>query len=118
MRSVNLGRLCFLLFLTACSALNIPGQFTSGRQALIRGDAATAVDRFQRVAGLDPNYQVGSVDFRQSIWTYLGRAQYSLGNLPAAKESLEKALSVERRPFGEALSRFDSVAATKRAGPH
>jgi tetratricopeptide (TPR) repeat protein len=93
MRSVNHWRICFLLFLIACSAFNIQGQFTSGRQALITGDAAAAVARFQRVAEEDPNYQVGSVAFRQSIWTYLGRAQYSLGNLPQARESLEKALS-------------------------
>jgi tetratricopeptide (TPR) repeat protein len=93
MTTVNLSRIYFLLFLIACSAINIPGQFTSGRQALLRGDAATAVDRFQRIAEQDPSYQVGSVAFRQGIWTYLGRAQYSLGNLPEAKESLEKALS-------------------------
>ena len=94
MRSVNLWRICFLFFFIACSAFNIPGQFTVGRQALIRGDAATAVDQFQRVAEQDSNYQAGSVAFRQSIWTYLGRAQYTLGNnFSQAKESLEKALS-------------------------
>jgi tetratricopeptide (TPR) repeat protein len=93
MTGVNLWRIYFLLVLTACSALNIPGQFTSGRQALIRGDAASAVNQFQRVAEQDPNYQLASVAFRQSIWTYLGRAQYSVGNLAEAKESLERALT-------------------------
>lgn len=93
MRSVNLWRICFLLFLIACSAFNIQGQFTAGRQALVRGDAATAVNQFQRVAEQDSSYSVTSVAFRQSIWTYLGRAQYSLGNFAQARESLEKALS-------------------------
>jgi tetratricopeptide (TPR) repeat protein len=93
MRSVNLLRICFLLFLTACGAFNTQGQFTSGRQALIRGDAATAVNQFQRVAEQDSNYQVASVAFRQSIWTYLGRAQYTLGDFSQSKGSFEKALS-------------------------
>ena len=93
MRSVTLWRICFLLFLIACSAFNIQGQFTAGRQALVRGDAATAVSHFQRIAAQDPSYQVASVAFRQGIWTYLGRAQYTLGNLSEGKESLEKALS-------------------------
>jgi tetratricopeptide (TPR) repeat protein len=93
MRSVNLCRICFPFLLIACSALNIPGQFMAGRQALIRGDAATAVGQFQRVAEQDSSYQVTTVAFRQSIWTYLGRAHYTLGNFSEAKESLEKALS-------------------------
>jgi tetratricopeptide (TPR) repeat protein len=96
MRSVNLLRICFLLFSSACGAFNTQGQFTSGRQALIRGDAATAVNQFQRVAEQDANYQVASVAFRQSIWTYLGRAQYTLGDFSQSKESLEKALSQSR----------------------
>jgi tetratricopeptide (TPR) repeat protein len=93
MRSVNLSRICFLFFLIACSAFNIQGQFASGRQALIRSDANTALSHFQGVAEQDPTYQMASVAFRQSIWTYLGRAQYSLGNFADAKDSLEKALS-------------------------
>ena len=93
MRSVKLLRIFFLFFLVACGAFNIQGQFTAGRQALIRGDAATAVSHFQRVAEQDSNYQEASVVFRQSIWTYLGRGQYTLGNFSEGKENFEKALS-------------------------
>jgi tetratricopeptide (TPR) repeat protein len=93
MTSVNLWRILFLLLFGACSAFNIQGQFASGRQALIRSDANTALSHFQAVAEQDPTYQTASVAFRQSIWTYVGRAQYSLGNFPAAKEIFEKALS-------------------------
>jgi tetratricopeptide (TPR) repeat protein len=82
-----------VLLFGACSALNTEGQFASGRQALIRGDAATALNQFRRVAEQDSNYQMASVAFRQSIWTYLGRAQYTLGDFSQSKESLEKALS-------------------------
>jgi tetratricopeptide (TPR) repeat protein len=79
--------------LSACSAFNVGGQFAAGRQALIRGDPGTALTHFQRVAAEDPAYVMTSVAFRESISTYLGRAQYGLGNLTGAKEALEKALS-------------------------
>jgi len=93
MKSVKLWRIFYVLLFGACSALNTEGQFASGRQALIRGDANTAVSRFQIVAAQEPTYRVTSVAFQQSIWTYLGRAQYTLGDFSQSKESLEKALS-------------------------
>ena len=87
------GAALILFFLSACSTFNIQGQFASGRQALIRGDADTALNHFQRVAEQDSTYQMSSAAFRQSIWTYLGRAQYSLGKYSDAKETLEKAIA-------------------------
>jgi tetratricopeptide (TPR) repeat protein len=93
MKSVKLWRIFYVLLFGACTALNTEGQFASGRQALIRGDANTAVSRFQIVAAQDPTYRVTSVAFQQSIWTYVGRAHYSLGNLAEAKDNLEKAIS-------------------------
>jgi tetratricopeptide (TPR) repeat protein len=86
------GAALIVFFLSACSAFNIQGQFASGRQALIRGDAETALRHFQRVAEQDSTYQIASAAFRQSIWTYLGRAQYNLGKYSDAKETFEKAL--------------------------
>ena len=82
-----------IVSLSACSAFNIQGQFASGRQALIRGDADTASRHFQRVAEQDSTYQVASAAFRQSIWSYLGRAQYSLGQYSNAQATFEKALA-------------------------
>ena len=35
-----------------------------------------------------------SGNFRESVWTYLGRCQYHLGNLDDARFSLERALAV------------------------
>ena len=32
--------------------------------------------------------------YREGIWTYVGRSQYSLGRLTEARQSLEKALSI------------------------
>jgi tetratricopeptide (TPR) repeat protein len=82
-----------ILALSGCSTFNIQGQFATGRQALIRGDADTALRHFQRVAEQDSTYQVASAAFRQSIWTYIGRAQYGLGQYSDAKGTLEKALA-------------------------
>jgi tetratricopeptide (TPR) repeat protein len=113
-------RAALIMFsLSACSPFNIQGQFASGRQALIRGDAGTALSHFQRVAEQDSNYQMASAVFRQSIWTYLGRAQYSLGQYSDAKETLEKAIAysnedrLARLYFGLTLLRQPIAPAPK-----
>jgi tetratricopeptide (TPR) repeat protein len=93
MTKITIRTALITIWLSACSAFNIQGQFASGRQALIRGDPDAAVNYFQRVAQQDPTYQVASLAFQQSIWTYLGRAQYGVGKYADAKESFEKALS-------------------------
>jgi tetratricopeptide (TPR) repeat protein len=69
------------------------GEFLSGRRALIAGDYPTALAYFERIAQSDPNYVAPFSSFQESIWTYLGRAQYQTGKLTDAKRSLEKALS-------------------------
>lgn len=82
-----------LLFLAGCATLESQGEFAAGRQALIKGDANSALTYFQRVAGGDPNYVTNYTVFRESIWTYVGRSQYSAGKFPDAKQAFEKALS-------------------------
>jgi hypothetical protein len=81
------------LSLAACSSLESQGEFTTGRQALIKGDSGTALTYFQRVASADPNYVTTYTVFRESIWTYVGRAQYGTGKLTDARPSFERALS-------------------------
>ncbi len=85
--------LALLLMIAGCGALESGGEFVSGRQALMRGDDATALAYFDQIAKRDPNYVAPFTSFRQSIWTYLGRAQYQSGKLAEAKGSLERALS-------------------------
>jgi tetratricopeptide (TPR) repeat protein len=58
------------------------------------GDYPTALAYFERIAHSDPNYVAPFSSFRESIWTYLGRAQYQTGRLADAKSSLERALSL------------------------
>jgi tetratricopeptide (TPR) repeat protein len=82
-----------LLFVVACAALDRGGEFLSGRRVLMTGDYQTALAYFERVAQSDPNYVAPFSSFKESIWTYLGRAQYQTGKLADAKRSLERALS-------------------------
>ena len=85
--------LTLLSIITGCAGVEVGGDFSSGRRALMTGDAATALSYFARVAQRDPNYVAPFSSFRESIWTYLGRAQYQSGKLAEAKSSFEKALS-------------------------
>ena len=82
-----------LLVINGCAGLEVGGDFSSGRRALMTGDSAMALTYFTRAAQRDPNYIAPFSSFRESIWTYLGRAQYQSGKLAEAKSSFEKALS-------------------------
>ena len=82
-----------LSIIAGCATLESGGEFTSGRRALMSGDYAVALTYFEPIAKRDPNYVAPFTSFRESIWTYLGRAQYQSGKLSEAKSSLERALS-------------------------
>jgi len=82
-----------LLSFAACATIESGGEFTTGRQALIKGDSSTALTYFQRVASGDPSYVTNYTVFRESIWTYVGRAQYAAGKFTDAQQDFEKALS-------------------------
>src|SRR5215510_14591255 len=82
-----------LLIVAACAGVESGGEFASGRRALMSGDSAVALTFFEPIAKRDPNYVAPFTSFRESIWTYLGRAQYQTGKFVEAKSSLEKALS-------------------------
>src|SRR5262245_53607002 len=66
-----------LLIVAACAGVESGGEFASGRRALMSGDSAVALTYFEPIAKRDPNYVAPFTSFRESIWTYLGRAQYS-----------------------------------------
>ena len=75
-------------------AYQAAGQVQSGRQALLINKPEDALAYFQQVAQTDPNYIFQSETYREGIWTYVGRSQYSLGRLVEAQQSLERALSI------------------------
>jgi tetratricopeptide (TPR) repeat protein len=83
-----------VLALAGCASFFVAGRVQSGRQALLMNDPETALAYFQEVAERNPDYIHQSMNFLQSIWTYVGRAQYDLGRYADAQRSFERALSV------------------------
>ena len=83
-----------LLF--GCAAYQVAGQVNAGRQALLVKDAERALPYFLAAADGDPNYVYRSVHFSEGIWTYVGRTQYASGNFKQARQSLERALEMDR----------------------
>jgi hypothetical protein len=87
--------LALCAFLSGCTTTTQVGTpFQAGRRALIGGDDEAALGFFQTVAERDPNFvfTTGSSP-RQSIWSYVGRAQYLTDQFPQARQSLERAIS-------------------------
>jgi tetratricopeptide (TPR) repeat protein len=88
------GWLSLIFFLVGCAAYQAAGQVQSGRHALLINKPEDALAYFQQVAQTNPNYIFQSETYREGIWTYVGRSQYSLGRLAEARQSLERALSI------------------------
>jgi tetratricopeptide (TPR) repeat protein len=80
------------LFVVGCASLQVSGEFSAGRSALVTGNNEQALGYFYSTAQKDPTYVWGTA-YRQSVWSYLGRAEYAAGRLPQAQQSLEKALA-------------------------
>ena len=87
----------FLSFVTlsACANFQASKDVQSGRLALLTGDGETALGYFQRAAQYDPNYHYGTA-LKHSISSYIGRSEYASGRYPQARQTLEKALSVNQ----------------------
>jgi len=89
----SLAWISILPFLCSCTSLRLSGEMQTGRQALLKNQPDVASTYFQHVAETDPSYVISHGGFQEGVWTYVGRAQYLTGNLPEARQSLEKALS-------------------------
>jgi tetratricopeptide (TPR) repeat protein len=83
------------VLLAGCAAFNTAGLVQSGRRALLVNDPELALPYFLQAAQADPNYVYHSVYFREGIWTYVGRAQYATKRYAEARQSLERALSLD-----------------------
>lgn len=88
-----------VLLLSGCTALESQSEFSTGRQALLRGEPDNALAYFERIARTDPGFVSDSVLPRRSVWTYVGRAHYNAGRYEAAGAALEKALSYLREDY-------------------
>lgn len=95
-RITNCLRCLIVVLLGGCAAYRIAGQVQSGRQALLINQDETALAYFRQAAESNPDYIFESGWFREGVWTYVGRAQYKTGRLSEARESLERALTVDK----------------------
>ena len=84
-----------MFFLSGCASFQAATNVESGRQAFLIGNNEAALGYFESAAQIDPNYVYGTA-LTENIWSYVGRSQYSIGNLPQARNSLEKALSLNK----------------------
>jgi len=83
-------------FLSGCAAYQIAGQVESGRRALLVNDPERALPYLLDAAKNDPNYVYVYDLFRESVWTYLGRSQYATKRYSEARQSLERALALDK----------------------
>ena len=82
----------FLTF-TGCVAFQAAGDVERGRPQLIFGDPKIALENFQRAAQLQPDFRYNFTLLNEGVWSYVGRAQYYVGNLAEARKALETDLS-------------------------
>ena len=92
--SLRAGIWTFVI-LSGCAAIQVASEVQLGRNALQTGQPQAAIGYLCDAADLDPDYKT-SYSIRESVWTYLGRAYYEVGNFPEARQALEKALSIDK----------------------
>jgi hypothetical protein len=85
-----------VVLLSGCTAFRVAGQVQSGRQALLINNPEAALADLQQAAASNPDYIHLVALYPESVWTYLGRAQYNLGRLEEARRSFERALAVHK----------------------
>ena len=82
-----------LLFIAGCSGVG--GDVSAGRNALQTGRPNDAVGYLTRAADADPNYKL-PYRIRVSVLAYLGRAYLETGQDTQARQTLEKAVSLDK----------------------
>jgi len=83
-----------LIALSGCAATQADHDIYLGRQAFFIGNYEAAQSYFNNAAQVDPNYVYGT-DYRQGVWSYVGRAEYITGNLQEAQRDLERAIAAD-----------------------
>lgn len=89
--------LLWAFIFSGCASLGAGGQVQSGRLALANGQADVALAHFQRAAEIDSNYEFAPL--REGVWTHMGRAYYSMGKLPEARQALDRAIARYENDF-------------------
>ena len=99
-----------LALLAACAAIGTGSDFAAGRRALLGNDPETALGYFLAAAQRDPNYVFIGSNFKQGIWSYVGRTQYLTKRYKEALESLDRALSKDPNEYMAQLYRGLTLA--------
>jgi tetratricopeptide (TPR) repeat protein len=81
-----------LLFISACSGVGSDVQ--AGRNALQTGRANDAIGHLAQAAAVDPNYKI-PYRVRVGVLSYLGRAYLETGKNAEARQTLERAVSLD-----------------------
>lgn len=91
-----------LVFLLAgCANVEVGWDIDRGRRYLMMREPQRALVEFQKIAELEPDYDITSFGtFPESIWTYIGRAYYDLGQLGPARMALERSVKEGSAIFG------------------
>lgn len=95
----SLARLWLILFVgifAACATFQVAGQVQRGRSALAAQNPEAALAFFLEASKSDPQYVYNYQGFREGVWTYLGRAQYTVKRYGEARQSLERALAADK----------------------
>ncbi len=83
---------CGLLFIAAgCTTIRVSVEVQSGRRALEMAEPKQALQQFEAAAAANPNYTTRFTLLHTGIWTYIGKAQFALGEREAALASFKKA---------------------------
>ena len=93
----------------------VAGRFQSGRRAFLGKRYEEAIAYFTQTVRDDPDYTFESQGLRQSVWTYLGRAQYHADRFADARASLEHAL---KRDPDDHMARLFLGLSTARNGDY
>jgi tetratricopeptide (TPR) repeat protein len=88
-----LNSLSLLLIIAGCS--NVGGDVFAGRNALQTGRPKDAIDYLVRAADADPNYKL-PYRIRPGVLVYLGRAYLETGQDTEARQTLERAVMLDK----------------------
>jgi tetratricopeptide (TPR) repeat protein len=86
--------ICFLLLFLTSGCAGVAGDVQAGRGALQTGRPNDAIGYLAPAADADPNYKI-PYRVRVGVLAYLGRAYLETGKDTAARQTLEKAVSLD-----------------------
>jgi tetratricopeptide (TPR) repeat protein len=87
--------LCFSLLLLISGCSGVGGDVQAGRNALQTGRPNDAVGYLSRAAEADPNYRL-PYRVHPGVLTYLGRAYLETGRDREARQTLERAVTIQK----------------------